>query len=210
MHILGMHAVQKGVAVSVRQSLLAILDQGSCYGYQLRAEFERRTGGATRLNVGQIYNTLDRLDRDGLVRKGAADPQGHIHFEITDAGRAEVREWLSSPVARSGGTRDELALKIALAATLPGADAPAIVRAERTASRSRLERLRAEAATADPDRREGFAASVVATAMIAAAEAEVRWLGEVDAMLAAQPGHALALGLSAERPRRGRPAAGAS
>ena len=49
--------------MSVRQSLLAILDQGSCYGYQLRTEYERRTGAPT-LNVGQIYTTLERLERD--------------------------------------------------------------------------------------------------------------------------------------------------
>ena len=55
--------------MSVRQSLLAILDQGPCYGYQLRAEFDRRTGSTWPLNVGQIYNTLDRLERDGFVAK---------------------------------------------------------------------------------------------------------------------------------------------
>jgi DNA-binding PadR family transcriptional regulator len=45
--------------VSVRQSLLAILDQGPCYGYQLKSEFDRRTGSTWPLNVGQIYNTLE-------------------------------------------------------------------------------------------------------------------------------------------------------
>jgi DNA-binding PadR family transcriptional regulator len=194
--------------MSVRRSLLAILDQGSCYGYQLRAEFERRTGGASRLNVGQIYNTLDRLERDGLVHKGEPDEQGHVHFAITDAGRAEVRDWLSSPVARSPGTRDELALKVALAATLPGADAAAVVRVERDAAAHRLERLNADRGPATPaDTREAFAASVVAEAMIAAAEAEVRWLDRVGAMLVDHPEHAIALELSTERPRRGRPAA---
>ena len=55
--------------MSVRLSLLAILDQGPCYGYQLRAEFDRRTGSTWPLNVGQIYNTLERLERDGLVSR---------------------------------------------------------------------------------------------------------------------------------------------
>ena len=72
--------------MSVRQSLLAILDQGPCYGYQLRAEFERRTGSTWPLNVGQIYTTLDRLERDGLVAKGETDDQGHVFYDITDAG----------------------------------------------------------------------------------------------------------------------------
>ena len=62
--------------MSVRQNLLAILDQGPCYGYQLRAEFGRRTGSAWSLNVGQIYTTLERLERDGLVAKADIDEQG--------------------------------------------------------------------------------------------------------------------------------------
>ena len=84
--------------MSVRQSLLAILDQGPCYGYQLRAEFDRRTGATWPLNVGQIYNTLERLERDGLVVKDDVDEQGHVYWRITDAGRAEVRAWWAAPV----------------------------------------------------------------------------------------------------------------
>ena len=106
--------------MSVRHSLLAILDQGPCYGYQLRTEFERRTGSTSSLNVGQIYNTLDRLERDGLVAKGSPDAQGHVFYQITDAGSLEVSAWLTSPVERERRTRDELAIKISVAATLPG------------------------------------------------------------------------------------------
>src|SRR6478752_5579218 len=100
--------------MSVRQSLLAILDQGACYGYQLRAEFDRRTGSTWPLNVGQIYNTLDRLERDGLVRKDAVDLQGHVYWRITDDGRSVLRDWLHTPVARADGTRDELTIKLAM------------------------------------------------------------------------------------------------
>ena len=68
--------------MSVRQSLLAILDQGPCYGYQLRTEFDRRTGSTWPINVGQIYNTLDRLERDKLIRRvetGAEVAQQMVH-----------------------------------------------------------------------------------------------------------------------------------
>ncbi len=85
--------------MSVRHSLLAILDQAPCYGYQLRAEFTRRTG-ASSLNVGQIYNTLERLERDGLVSKDDVDAQGHVYWRITDDGSAAVREWFDTPVER--------------------------------------------------------------------------------------------------------------
>ncbi|WP_159576457.1 PadR family transcriptional regulator [Microbacterium sp. 8M] len=193
--------------MSVRQSLLAILDQGPCYGYQLRAEFERRTGSTWPLNVGQIYNTLERLERDGLVERGEADEQGHVYWAITDAGSAEVAGWLSSPVERGGSARDELAIKLAVAATLPGVDAPAVFRTQRAASLARLEELRRAApADAAADRPEDLAKALIADALILAAEAEVRWLDRAEERLAAHPQHTLALELSTERPKRGRPA----
>jgi DNA-binding PadR family transcriptional regulator len=193
--------------MSVRLSLLAILDQGPCYGYQLRAEFDRRTGSTWPLNVGQIYNTLDRLERDGLVAKGATDDQGHVYWQITDAGSAEVRLWLSSPVERAQGTRDELAIKLAVAATLPGVDVGEVIQAQRVASLHRLQGLqRATYAGADADGAEELAWSLVVDSMVFAAEAEIRWLDHTEQRLAGHPQHALALELSAGKPKRGRPA----
>ena len=193
--------------MSVRQSLLAILDQGPCYGYQLRAEFDRRTGSTWPLNVGQIYNTLERLERDGFVGKGDVDEQGHVYWEITDQGRAEVRAWLDSPVERAQGTRDELAIKLAVAATLPGVDVADVIHQQRRASLAQLQELnRATYAGANPDGPEELAWSLVVDSMIFAAEAEVRWLDHTEQRLAMHPQHALQLELSTERPRRGRPA----
>jgi DNA-binding PadR family transcriptional regulator len=194
--------------MSVRQSLLAILDQGPCYGYQLRTEFDRRTGSTWPLNVGQIYNTVDRLERDGLVEKGEPDEHGHIYFEITDAGRAEVRNWLSSPVERSSGTRDELAIKVAVAATLPGVDVADVIQTQRRASLTQLQSLqRTKYAGADPDGPQELAWSLVVDSMIFAAEAEVRWLDHTEQRLRLRPQHAMALQLSVDKPKRGRPAA---
>jgi DNA-binding PadR family transcriptional regulator len=195
--------------MSVRQSLLAILDQGPCYGYQLRAEFDRRTGSTWPLNVGQIYNTLERLERDGLVTKGEADDHGHVYFEITDAGRLEVRDWLDSPVERSAGTRDELAIKMAVAATLPGVEVAEVIRTQRRASLAQLQALR-RSATESVDGPQELARSLVVDSMIFTAEAELRWLDHTEQRLAQHPRHAIALELSSERPRRGRPAAAAS
>ncbi len=53
--------------MSVRHALLALLSGGPKYGLQLRQEFESRTGDVWPLNVGQVYTTLQRLERDGLV-----------------------------------------------------------------------------------------------------------------------------------------------
>jgi len=193
--------------MSVRQSLLAILDQGPCYGYQLRAEFDRRTGSTWPLNVGQIYNTLERLERDGFVAKGEVDEQGHVYYEITDAGRGEVRAWLDSPVMRPSGTRDELTIKLAVAATLPGVDAADVVRRQRVASRARLAQLRSahpQSDGADADRAaEEIARELVAEALILQAQAELQWLDHVEARL--HPDARFGVELNAEKPRRGRP-----
>ncbi|WP_345801927.1 PadR family transcriptional regulator [Microbacterium sp. AZCO] len=192
--------------MSVRQSLLAILDQGPCYGYQLRAEFDRRTGALRPLNVGQIYNTLDRLERDGLARNSGSDDQGHVYWEITDAGRADVRRWLDSPVARTTTGRDELAMKIAVAATLPGVEVAEVIRTQRAASLALLEEAADEIVPGRATDAEELARAVVADARVFAVEAELRWLDRVEERLAQHPEHALALELSTERPKRGRPA----
>ncbi len=86
--------------MTIRQSLLAIIDQAPCYGHQVRAEFERRTGGSWPLNVGQVYQTLDRLVRDKLVLQHEADG-GRVTYSITHAGHAEV----VGVAGRSGRTR---------------------------------------------------------------------------------------------------------
>ena len=191
--------------MTVRQSLLAILGQGACYGYQLRTEFDRRTGSTWPLNVGQIYNTLDRLERDGLVAKGATDAQGHVYYEITDAGSREVSAWLASPVERTAGTRDELAIKLSVAATLPGVDVVDLIRAQRDVSLARREQLSETAAAVRADSAEDLARALVIDSMLVHAEAELRWLDRTEERLARHHRPAMALGLATERPRRGRP-----
>ncbi|WP_144877246.1 PadR family transcriptional regulator [Microbacterium sp. 1.5R] len=192
--------------MSVRQSLLAILAQGPCYGYQLRHEFVRRTGSVWPLNVGQIYNTLERLERDGLVRRDGADAQGHVYWEITSPGLAEVDLWLSRAVERTLAPRDEVAIKIALAATLPGADAAAVIDEERAAAEGRLAELRMMRASRDEAGPEGLAHSLVLDSLIFSAEAESQWLEHARTRLGEHPDHGLALALDVDRPKRGRPA----
>jgi DNA-binding PadR family transcriptional regulator len=175
--------------MSIRQSLLALLDTEPRYGYQLRLEFERRTGGTWPLNVGQVYSTLARLERDGLVSPvesadDASDQQ--VFYAITEAGRAAVREWFASPVERTAPARDELAIKLALAVTVPGVDVQEVVQRQRTATLRALQaytKLKAKP-PADEPAREDLAWSLVLESLIFAAEAEVRWLDHCEARLA--------------------------
>ncbi len=83
--------------MSVRHALLALLSEGPKYGLQLRHEFEARTGEVWPLNVGQVYTTLQRLERDGLVEADDADDGPQRGYSITDAGAAALAEWLRTP-----------------------------------------------------------------------------------------------------------------
>ncbi|MGL4339363.1 MAG: helix-turn-helix transcriptional regulator [Rhodoglobus sp.] len=177
----------------IRYSLLAILDQGECYGYQLRLEFERRTGGSRSLNVGQVYATLDRLERDGLVSQRDASDTGHIYYRITQAGSAQSQAWFRT--ATSSGFPDELALKLALAQTLPGVDVAALISAQRDATVAASVQYRADLAAGD------LSQQLIAEAQLFGAEAELRWLDHSESRLVdARP-----FPLEAKPPRRGRP-----
>src|SRR4051812_18201493 len=109
--------------MSVRHALLALLSEGPKYGLQLRQEFEAKTGEVWPLNIGQVYTTLGRLERDGLVESDEADDDGpQRNFRITASGRSELDEWLRTPPDLSSPPRDELVIKVLVAAGLPGVD----------------------------------------------------------------------------------------
>ncbi len=181
--------------------MLAILEQGPMYGYQLRAEFEQRTGETWPLNIGQVYTTLTRLERDGLVEVvghgGADEPdrtdQGdqaaserQVSYRATEAGRSEVSEWFATPVPRSQPPRDELAIKLAIAVTLPGVDVGAIIQRQRSATMASLQdytRLKRTGRAAAPAEPADLAWSLVLDSLVFDAEAEVRWLDHCEARL---------------------------
>ncbi|GAA2256773.1 MULTISPECIES: PadR family transcriptional regulator [Kitasatospora] len=172
--------------MSIRHALLALLDQGSCYGYQLRVEFEARTGATWPLNVGQVYTTLGRLERDGLVAPHGADAEGHLFHAVTEAGRAELRNWFETPVPRENPPRDELAIKLAMAVTVSGVDVSAVIQGQRRHSTKALQdytRLRDQALDGDTDRREDLGWLLVLEQLIFRTEAEIRWLDNCERRL---------------------------
>ena len=176
--------------MSVKQALLALLGDGPRYGYQLRAEFEERTGGTWPLNIGQVYTTLNRLERDGLVETVDGEDGEHgsqVVYRATDAGCDEVARWFTTPVARTQPPRDELAIKLAIAVTVPGVDVGTVIQQQRSATiaalqdYTRLKRQGLEQAT-EGDRAE-LAWSLVLDSLVFNAEAEVRWLDHCEARL---------------------------
>lgn len=176
--------------MSVRLGLLALLAEEATYGAHLRADFEARTGSTWPLNIGQVYTTLGRLERDGLVTQaGGADEEGRITYALTDAGRLEVERWWRTPVDRGDTPRDELVIKLALAVTAPGVDVTGVVQTQRTATLRHLRDLTALKRTADPrDGETDLAWLLVLDNLVFAAEAEARWLDHVEATLVRHSG----------------------
>ena len=118
--------------MSVRHALLALLSEGPKYGLQLREEFEARTGEVWPLNVGQVYTTLQRLERDGLIEsEDEAEPGPQKAFRITAGGQDELGGWLRTPPDLSSPPRDELVIKVLVALRVPGIDVPDLLQVHR-------------------------------------------------------------------------------
>ena len=120
--------------MSVRHALLALLSEGPKYGLQLREEFEARTGEVWPLNVGQVYTTLQRLERDGLVEAADDDDSDagpQKAYRITGEGSRELSHWLRVPPDLSSPPRDELVMKVLVAVRVPGTDVHEIIQAHR-------------------------------------------------------------------------------
>ncbi|MCB5179863.1 PadR family transcriptional regulator [Streptomyces antimicrobicus] len=176
--------------MSIRHGLLALLERGPRYGSQLRTEFESRTGSTWPLNVGQVYTTLSRLERDGLVAPGGEDEAGHTLYAITDAGRAELAAWYERPVDRTNPPRDELSIKLAMAVGAPGVDVRAVIQAQRHATVQAMQdytRLKAQALAAiesgRAQERDDVAWLLVLEQLIFQTEAEARWLDHCESRL---------------------------
>ena len=165
--------------MSIKHGLLALLEREPMYGYQLRSEFETATGSTWPLNVGQVYTTLARLERDGLVAPQGEDADGRERYAITATGQAELADWFSSPVFSSDRPRDELAIKLALAVTVPGVDVAAVIQRQRAASIVAMQDLTRLKKTADE-----LSWTLVLDAMRYQLEAEVKWLDHCESTLA--------------------------
>jgi DNA-binding PadR family transcriptional regulator len=123
--------------VPIHHAVLALLAQESSHGYELKAAFEEAIGPQWgELNIGHLYQVLDRLVRDGLVTRRTV-PQSNrpdrIDYRLTDAGRAELERWLETPFVRSGGYRDDFFLKLLAASRLGRAELDAVLRVQREA-----------------------------------------------------------------------------
>ena len=172
--------------MSVPHALLALLSEEPKYGLRLQNEFEARTGEVWPLNVGQVYTTLQRLERDGLVE---ADDEGgrsqkQRRYRITPAGAHELADWLRTPPDLVPPPRDELVIKVLVALQVPGIDVHEILQVHRRQVievMQRYTRIKAEATEND------VPLALVADAELFRLEAIVRWLDAADVRLKRLP-----------------------
>jgi DNA-binding PadR family transcriptional regulator len=168
----------------VQNALLVLLSQRPSHGYELRDHFQAALGGHWALNAGQIYSSLERLARDGLVveegvEKGAG-PDKRL-WTVTDAGREELANWFASPVPRDYRLRDEVYLKLVLATVVEPARARQVIIVQRRELFQELHDLTARRNQLDPRRQ--LARILLLDGAIMHTEAELRWLDMVEARL---------------------------
>ena len=167
--------------MGVREGLLALLADGAKHGYQLKVDFEAATGNSLSINVGQVYSTLQRLDRHGLVKVEDTEAKGRVVYSLTHKGRQELEQWASRPEALAVAGRDELSIKVLVTLHSRSIDARQVIETQRSATMGSLQdlaRLRDEGAEGDD-----FAWQLRLERLVYSAEAELRWLDRVEERL---------------------------
>lgn len=166
-----------------------MLQDGPRHGYQLKTEFESATGGVWPLNVGQVYTTLDRLERDRLVevriQASADDGPSQKLYAITVDGVAALGAWWEAVPSDDPPPRDELMLKVLMAIDRGNEHALRVVTRQRTVLHALLQSKRRERQQiADGS---SLAARLVTDALVTRAEADLRWLDVCESQLQRQP-----------------------
>jgi DNA-binding PadR family transcriptional regulator len=170
--------------MSVRHALLALLSEGPKYGLQLRQEFETRTGEVWPLNVGQVYTTLQRLERDGLVEPAEAGQRAEEGpqkgFRITADGSSELTRWLRTPPDLSLPPRDELVVKVLVAVRVPGIDVHDLIQTHR---RYLVELMQQWTRLKEDEAGYDLAFGLAVDAELFRLDSVVRWLDAADGRL---------------------------
>src|SRR3954469_6973521 len=166
----------------MRHAVLALLAEEPAHGYEIKRGLEERFGTVVApLNAGQVYTTLQRLQRDELVADDAVAQSGRPDkrvYRLTEAGRAALEEWLGGPSAPTR-LRDDFFMKLVFAQSLGLADPTELIARQRAAylrSLGELERVLAGGGAC------GISAVVVGGAALHL-EADLKWLDRCEEVL---------------------------
>jgi len=169
--------------MGIREGLLVLLAGGANHGYQLKLDFEQATVDAWPLNVGQVYSTLQRLERDGFVAETTTDEEGRVSYALTEAGTREYRSWMTAPEQRPVPHRDEVAMKVLLATVPNAVDATEVIEEQRRATMANLQEYSRLRNGIEPDSAD-LALLLQLDRLILLRQVELRWLDDVEERLA--------------------------
>ena len=176
--------------MSIKHAILGLLAEAPGHGYDLRAAFETQLAPQSRLNYGQVYTTLVRLQRDGLVANEVVSqterPDKKV-YTVTDRGRGELSEWLTQPSALELDLRNETYLKIMLARRLEGFDPLETIAIERRACLERMHDV-AQARAKTGSSAEPFGTRVLLDLALLRLEAFSKWLERCEELLGEDEG----------------------
>ena len=173
--------------MGIKEGLLTLLAEGPAHGYQLKLDFEAATGDAWPLNIGQVYTTLQRLERDGLVTLVETDDEGRVIYAITAAGREALAAWMLTPVERTVANRDDVSMKLLLAMSSGVVDPIEVIAIQRDATMAAIQDYTRLKARTDADDLAWLLH--IDRLILRLLEAELRWLDRVEDRLG-QPGAA--------------------
>jgi DNA-binding PadR family transcriptional regulator len=166
-------------SVSVPLTLLGLLEREPSHGYDLKRDYDTYFGRGKQLPFGQVYATLGRLARDGMVTAGDAEPgdgPDRKRYAITTAGRDEVDTWLAEPVEPEPHLQTILFAKVTLALML-GKPAEAYLDMQRAAHMRRMQQL------TELRRTGGLVDLLLADHALFHLEADLRWIDLTSARL---------------------------
>ena len=171
--------------MGLREGLLCLLAGGESHGYELKSELESTSGDIWRVNVGQVYTTLQRLERDGLVVNSTTTTDGgRVIYALTNEGRAAAKEWMAEPVDLAVAGRDEISLKVLMAIRSGVEDPRRVVERQRGSTMGLLQDYTVLKAA---DGNDDMAWLLHLDRLILSAEAELKWLDRVENRLDALP-----------------------
>ena len=165
--------------MSLKFGLLGLLSREPLHGYEVKNRFEEMLGGTWEVNIGQIYTTLQRLERDGLVRPvGPRGDRGKLLYELSPDGRKALDDWLAAPDSGPQQLHEDIYVKLLLATRIANGDLPQLLSRQK---RAYLQRLRDLNRLGERARRDGRVdlARLVRGALLHV-EADLKWMDELS------------------------------
>ena len=165
--------------MSLKYGVLGLLKGQPLHGYEVKNRFEAMLGGTWDVNIGQIYTTLQRLERDGLVRPvGRRGDRGKQSYELSPEGQKALDGWLATPDLGPQQLHEDIYVKLLLATRLANGDLKGMLARQK---RAYLQRLRDLSRLEEGARRDGRLdlARLVRGALLHT-EADLKWMDELS------------------------------